>query len=169
MSGEAAAYAAQLTVQLKSAAHDEGYAADLLRRIRLLDLLIMLNRVIRSGTVSGDAQITANPLILSAMDYIRTNLTDDTLSIDSVAQAVSLNRSYLMHLFKTHAGYTIGQYIKEKRLYMAETLIKGGMSVTQACFQSGFKNYAAFNYAYRQKHAAARSEGSLQDEQIAGE
>ena len=43
-----------------------------------------------------------------------------------------------MHLFRDETGYTIGKYITEKRLYLANHAIEQGVSVTDACYQSGF-------------------------------
>ena len=63
-----------------------------------------------------------------------------------------LNRSYLMHLFRDETGYTIGKYITEKRLYLANHAIEQGVSVTDACYQSGFRNYTTFYQAYRNKY-----------------
>ena len=89
---------------------------------------------------------TANPQILQILDYINAHLTQD-LSIDKIADAAFLNRSYLMHLFRDETGYTIGKYITEKRLYLANHAIEQGVSVTDACYQSGFRNYTTFYQA----------------------
>ena len=144
-----------LSMQLKEAAYDHDYACEQMRNARFIEFLVLLNRMLRNQDSMISAETTSNPLILQAIDYIHTHLTEDTLDIDSIARAVSLDRSYLMHLFKAQIGYTIGQYVKEKRLYMADTLIQSGTPITQACLNCGFKNYAAFYYAYRQKHAAS--------------
>lgn len=174
LSGETRDYARGLTMQLKKEAlNEDGYAGGLLKKVKLIELLILLGRSLRTDERSIGTEVTANPLILSVMDYINSHLTDEALNIDMTAEAVSVGRSYLMHLFKTQMGYTIGQYITEKRLYMAGTLIEKGMPVTQACYQCGFKNYAAFYHAYRKKHntAPARKSGQepKQSLQVEGE
>ncbi len=83
----------ELAARLKSAAHDTGYAADMLRRVRLLELLIFLSRSLRTGEDILPADITANPFITAALDYIHAHLEDDSLDINAVAEAVALNRS----------------------------------------------------------------------------
>ena len=72
--------------------------------------------------------------------------------VDQIASACFLHRSYLMHLFRDETGYTIGKYITEKRLYLANHAIEQGVSVTDACYQSGFRNYTTFYQAYRNKY-----------------
>ena len=157
--GEARAQTQRLFALLKeAAAGEEAFAGRLLEKLRLLELLIGLARIMRSGEAQTGTQVSANPLILAAMDYINAHLTDETLNIDAIAHAVSLGRSYLMHLFKAQMGFSIGQYITEKRLYMAGTLIDSGVPVTQASERCGFKNYAAFYHAWRRKYGKAGPE-----------
>ena len=154
--GESRAHTQRLFMLLKDAVSEEdAFAGRLLEKVRLLELLIGLARMMRSGDAQAGTQMSANPLILSAMDYINVHLTDERLDIDAVANAVSLGRSYLMHLFKAQMGFTIGQYITEKRLYMTGTLMENGVPVTQACERCGFKNYAAFYHAWRRKYGTS--------------
>ncbi len=122
----------------------------LYRRFALLQFLILLNRTLDGNDISFPGASGANPQILAALSFINGHLTDD-LSVDSVADACFLNRSYLMHLFRRETGYTIGSYITEKRLFAARALIQSGASVTDACMRSGFASYAAFYRAYRKK------------------
>ena len=150
---------ATLFSELKSAASDTHYGADLLRRIKLEELLILVNRMAMEKETSYEREASSNPVILSVMDYLNTHLKDDTLDIDQVARHCALHRSYLMHLFKAEAGCTIGAYLAEKRLFLAKSLLDQGYSVTDACFESGFRNYAAFYYAFRKKYNASPKGG----------
>ena len=150
---------ASLFADLKNAASDTGFGADLLRRIKLEELLILVNRMAMEKETSFEREASSNPVILSVMDYLNTHLKDDTLDIDQVARHCALHRSYLMHLFKAEAGCTIGAYLAEKRLFLAKSLLDQGYSVTEACFESGFRNYAAFYYAFRKKYHASPTGG----------
>ncbi len=122
----------------------------LYRQSVLLQFLILLNRTLDGGDISFPAASGANPQVLSILAFINRHLSDE-LSVDRIAEACYLNRSYLMHLFRRETGYTIGSYITEKRLFAARTLIQSGLSVTDACLRSGFASYAAFYRAYRRK------------------
>ena len=84
------------------------------------------------------------------IEYIHEHLKED-LNIDTIAQALYINKHYLMHLFKSETGYTIGNYITSKRLILAKEMIQNGVSVTQACYECGYKNYSSFFRAYK-KH-----------------
>ena len=63
-----------------------------------------------------------------------------------------------MRKFKEETGYTLHNYIVNKRLLMARTLISEGMPVTKAAKESGFTEYSTFSRAYRKQFKAAPSE-----------
>lgn len=141
--------------ELSLSARDENFAARLYQQSKIIEFLILLNRVLLKEPVGFREAVTANPTVINVLKYINDHLGEETLSVDTIAQAAFLTRSYLMHLFKAETGYTIGKYIAEKRLFHARSLIASGLSVTDACYRSGFKNYTAFYYAYRRKYHAA--------------
>ena len=129
----------------------------LYQKIKFIEFLIMINEMI---TREPSAFVTAgsvHPVILDILNYINEHVTDD-LSIDTISNHVFLNRSYVMHLFKEETGCTIGKYITDKRLFLANRLISQGCSATTACFQSGFKNYTTFYQAYKAKYAHSPKE-----------
>ncbi len=125
-------------------------AHQLYQRAVLLQFLLLLAQFSKSSEAAYPAASGSNPQILEALSYINQHLTDE-LSIDRIAAACYLNRSYLMHLFRKETGYTVGAYIAEKRLFAARTLIQAGVPVTDACLQSGFPSYSSFYRAYRKK------------------
>ena len=167
---EAAASLLALSKLLIRASADTGRGAEVIRRCRTLELLVLLNRLLddRPGQVLSEPS-HANPVIARVLSYLNANLTDEELSIDTAAAAVSLDRSYLMHLFKSATGNTIGKYVTEKRLFMARAFLEQGLSVTEACYKSGFKNYAAFYYAYRKKYASSPQSRHVVQQQVEGE
>jgi len=127
-------------------------------RLKVTELLISLNRRVsrREGLFVTDSE---NPLITHCLDYIDAHLCEETLSVDAIAASAFVSRSYLMHRFKAETGRTIGDFITERRLYTARRLMAEGAGVTQACYESGFKNYAAFYYAFRKKYGRAPQSG----------
>ncbi len=120
----------------------------------LLQFLILLNGLSDGADITFPAASGTNRQILQVLEYVNSHLHEE-LSIDRIAKACYLNRSYLMHLFRRETGYTLGSYITEKRLFSARTLIQSGTPVTNACFQSGFSSYPAFYRAYRKKFGEA--------------
>ena len=66
-----------------------------------------------------------------------------------------MHPSWMMHLFKRETGYTIGKYISEKRLYLANQYIQKGKPLTEVCYLTGFKSYGAFYYAYKKRYGVS--------------
>ncbi len=137
-------------LRLELSFHDDGFAHELYRKVLFLEFMITLNRVVLNKGIHYIDTNIANPKILDIMKYINDNISLD-ITIDSIAGCFFLNRSYLMHLFKAETGYTIGKYITEKRLFTAKSLMKNGSPITEACYNSGFKNYTTFFRAFKDK------------------
>ncbi len=126
------------------------FGADIYKKLKVLEYLILLNRTILTRQADFSLPITGHPIVLTIMEYINNHITED-LSITSIAEKIFLNRSYIMHLFKAETGITIGQYITKKRLFLANQYRNQGLSVTEACYMSGFSNYSAYYHASRQE------------------
>ncbi len=141
-------------------AQDSGSLLELYQRSLLVQILILLSFAAEGDNISYPAASVANPQVLRALSYINEHLREE-LSVNRIADACFLNRSYLMHLFRRETGYTIGTYITEKRLFAARTMIRSGCSVTEACMQSGFPGYSSFYRAYRKKFGEPPKESRL--------
>ena len=128
-------------------AHD-GYAKELYCQVVFLEFMIKLNRAALTGRVEYISPGTGDRRISAVMEYIAGHLTED-LTVDQIADAAYLSRYHLMHLFKQATGYTLGNYITEKRLLLARDLLRSGTPVTSVCFDCGFKNYSTFSRAYK--------------------
>ena len=54
-----------------------------------------------------------------------------------------------MHRFKAVTGYSLHQYISQKRLLRAGELIRSGVPAMKAAEQVGFSEYSTFLRAFR--------------------
>lgn len=61
--------------------------------------------------------------IVLAIDYIREHV-QDSLSVESIANALSLNPSYLSKLFKQEMNITISQYIRQEKITVAQNMLR---------------------------------------------
>ena len=89
-----------------------------------------------------------DPKMEEALRYIAAHL-EEPLSVDLLAREFYLSRYYLMHRFKAVTGYTVHQYISQKRLLRAGELIRAGVPVMKAAEQAGFEEYSTFLRAFR--------------------
>lgn len=100
---------------------------------------------------------TFDSQIASILQYINHNLKED-LSVETLSARYYVSKYHLMRKFKQETGYTLHNYIVNKRLLMARTLISNGMPVTKAAQESGFAEYSTFSRAYRKQFKTNPSE-----------
>lgn len=134
--------------ELDRSLYDEDYANELYHRILFLEFMIQLNRAALHNHVEFIGDSASNDKILAVLDYLNEHLTED-ISIDELSSRFFLSRYYLMHTFKEQTGYTIGNYLSTKRLFLARDLIARGTPITDVCYACGFHNYSTFSRAYK--------------------
>lgn len=147
---------------LEYACTHDGYAKDLYCQVVFLEFMIQLNRASLTNRVQYLPPSTGDARILSIMDHINSHLTED-MTVDLIAESFFISRYHLMHLFKEETGYTLFDYITEKRLLLARERLRTGVSVTDVCFSCGFKNYSTFSRAYKSKFHIPPSETMKED------
>ena len=140
----------QLEEALRSTEFGAGRMADTLCQ----QLLIGVNRdMLRYPTAREERDsYRVDPKMEEVLRYIAAHL-EEPLSVDLLAREFYLSRYYLMHRFKAVTGYTVHQYISQKRLLRAGELIREGVPVMKAAEQAGFREYStflrAFQYTFR--------------------
>lgn len=133
----------QTLTDLEYACSHDGYAKELFCQILFLEFMIKLNRAALTNRVEYLTPGNRDSRVAAVMEYITGHLTED-LTVDQIVDAVFLSRYHLMHLFKQATGYTLGNYIMEKRLLMARDLLCGGAPVTSVCFDAVLKTILPF-------------------------
>lgn len=135
--------------RFESALSDGEFGAAALRDARLMELLVIINRMARreGGPESPDVR-SQDPKIARALDYINENLGRD-ISVEEIAEYAWLSKYYFMRLFKAQTGVTVHAYVRQKRLLNAARLIRAGVPVSKAAEDSGFRDYSTFYRAFR--------------------
>ena len=129
-------------MQIKDLWKEKNFGADILGSSWFQILLIQVSMKMRQA--EGISEWTeAEGMIGKALEYVNIHMTED-ISVQDIADALNVSRSYLSHAFKKSTGYGIWNYVVSKRLVYAQKLLWGGASVTEACYGSGFKDYAHF-------------------------
>ena len=136
--------------RLEEALRSREFAAGRLADTLCQQLLIGVNRdILRSRTAQEERDsYRVDPKIEEILKYISAHLEED-LSVESLAKRFYLSRYYLMHRFKAVSGYTLHQYISQKRLLRAGELIRSGVPVMKAAEQAGFSEYSTFLRAFQ--------------------
>ena len=106
--------------QLEEALRSDEFGAGRMADTLCQQLLIAVNRDILRSRTATEAQDSyrVDPKMEEILKYITANLETE-LSVDVLAKRFYLSRYYLMHRFKAVTGYTVHQYISQKRLLRA--------------------------------------------------
>lgn len=112
-----------------------------------LQLMVELNRFLTTGHIS-EVRFKSDKKIEQLLQYINANLNED-LSIQSLADKFYISRYYFMRRFKEVTGYTVHNYIIQKRLIHAAESIALGIPPAQSASGSGFSDYSVFLRAFR--------------------
>lgn len=113
-------------------------------------ILIYILRIINSN------QNIAKPLYIDksiekVLEYIDDNYLD-SISLDKIAQDCFINKYHLSHLFSEQVGITVGQYILNKKLEFAKTLLRETKSpINIISIKCGFNDISYFARTFK-KH-----------------
>ncbi len=107
---------------------------------RIKDLVAML---------PDDEQHSYSPIVAKVILYLKTNYSQP-LTLESIANTVHLNRSYLSTLFKKETDMNLFEYLQQYRLEMAkQLLLQKKLSVNQVCEQVGLPDAGYFSKLFK--------------------
>lgn len=134
---------------IESGQNDFGESA--LQKCLISEFLIYLNRAYQSSDQIEEMDVSYHPKIDAIVRYINQHLQDD-LSLDFLAGEFFISKYYLTRLFRQYTGESLHQFILQKRLAVARSLIAGGSEPIQASLDTGFVNYSHFSKAFRDRY-----------------
>ena len=138
-------------LQLEAACKSKEFGSSIMKETIFLQFMVYINRfVIDEGSIEHSEEFSYDKRIEEILKYINANIGEE-LTLDKLASHFFMNKYYIMHKFKEETGYTIHNYIVQKRLINANVLIKEGKSVIEACIQSGFYDYSSFVRAFKKQ------------------
>lgn len=105
------------------------------------------------GMLGGEGEIQprrVEPATISrAKAYIHEHLTDK-LYLAEVAKVVNLNTFYFCKFFRKITGQSFTDYVSQLRIEKAKALLqRGGVSVTEVAYASGFNSLTHFNRIFK--------------------
>lgn len=104
--------------------------------------------------------------------YIATNIQNESMNRESIANAVFLNPDYLSRLFKHETGQSLSDYILEQRLSLAKSLlVSTNLPISDISLHLGYSSFSYFSRTfknatgitpmeYRKKHKKTLAENS---------
>ncbi len=102
--------------------------------------------------------------IQNAIDYIESHLTD-AIDYNQLARKACVSNFYFQRIFSALCGYTIGDYIRFRRLTLAgNDLLNSDLKIIDIALKYGYETPESFTRAFTKFHGTtpsqARAEGS---------
>lgn len=103
-------------------------------------------------------------LFMEKLDHcIEQQLSDSSLSVDSLAAELSIGRSLFYQKVKAISGLTPNDYLRTYRLKKAALLIRNGdMRINEVCYQVGFSSPSYFTKRFTAQFGVSPSEYARQ-------
>ncbi len=83
------------------------------------------------------------------MDYIEENLTEQ-ISGKEISKIVGMSDYHFKRMFSYMAGMSLNEYIKNRRLSVANVELINGARVTDVAFKYGYQSIEGFSRAFRE-------------------
>ncbi len=88
-----------------------------------------------------------NESVNKVIKYINENLKE-IQSTEDITRELFFSESYLRSIFKREMGISVMQYVRNKKLLLADRMLRGGKKPTEIYAECGFLNYSSFYRAY---------------------
>lgn len=132
--------------RLESGTASDCFGSAVIRNAYTSLLLLLINREFQS-----DPSVCHNRMpqyIVGSMQYISSHLTEP-IRLSILAKKYHISECYLSSQFKFHTGMTLRSYLLDRKIHCARLLLQKGASVTEACYGSGFNDYANFIRSFK--------------------
>lgn len=97
-----------------------------------------------------------------AKDIINRNYSDNSLTVDGIAQGLYINGSYLRSAFKKETGTTVSSYLFATRMEEARRLIlEKPIKITDISEMVGFSDISYFSKCFKKHYGVSPSEYAI--------
>ena len=130
-----------LLQNLNDAIHSGQFGSDVLQRAYLAQILYT---ICNNYIVYKEISVNIMPsLVSNTIQYVEQHVAEH-ISLSDIGEALNFNQNYISRLFKQNTGISLKQYILEKKITYAQSLLSQGYSVTDTCYKSGSRKKLAF-------------------------
>lgn len=140
----------EVVARIEENARSSDYAHELYANVLFMEFMILLCRACVEHKECFCHNVTYNQKMIDILRYINEHLEEE-LSIEEIANHFYISKYHMMRQFKEETGYTIHQYITEKRVLKAKNMMQAGVPATKACYACGFQDYSTFSRAFKNR------------------
>jgi AraC-like DNA-binding protein len=124
---------------------------------RVTELILLLNQMATSTEYRYHSSVGYSQMA-NSYDFYRFNKVQEyiirnfnqTIKLEDAAKTVSMSPTAFCRYFKKHTGKTFVEFVTEFKIGQAcKFLSEEKMTVSRACFESGFNNLSHFNEQFK--------------------
>ena len=122
---------------------------------------MMLLITLATGSGQTTAPSSTNVLVQRAVSYLQAHYQDPTLTTVKLAQELYASREHLSRAFNAFKECTmesIHSYLTHLRMQHCRKALEDGVSVLNACTESGFPDYSSFLKTFRRLYGITPAE-----------
>lgn len=119
---------------------------------------MMLLITLATGSGQTTAPSSTNVLVQRTVSYLQAHYQDPTLTTVKLAQELYASREHLSRAFKECTMESIHSYLTHLRMQHCRKALEDGVSVLNACTESGFPDYSSFLKTFRRLYGITPAE-----------
>jgi AraC-like DNA-binding protein len=117
--------------------------ASLLIKITFLKILTKLNALFKEKKGTIFTPIHDDERVTKLLEYIHKNL-EQKITLEKLSQQFNINKFHLCRIFKKGTGFTVNEYLTNKRIIRIKDYLLKGLPVIESCYRVGFSDYSNF-------------------------
>ena len=122
-------------------------------KVLLLQVLISVHRIGQMNSIKiPNKRVDKAEHAEKIADYLQLNYMNK-LTLQAIADALNLSKSYVAHIFKEMTGFTVMEYLMGCRLTQVKYLLEmePDKSLKDIAFECGFESVSHFSRYFREK------------------
>lgn len=120
-------------------------SAFILFSCELIKLIVLATTNTRTFTAS---KTQYNDFIQQIISYIDRHIYED-ITLEDLSKSLNFSKSHLCNQFKKYMKISLIDYVRHKKIFVAESLIKTGVKKNVVAQELGFKDYSTFYRQYK--------------------
>jgi len=128
-------------------------------------ILTLLTQIAMMSTTERAIPSAGNRAVQEILRFINEHI-QDSITLETLADQFFISKNHLNVIFQKATGTTVNQYIRLKRLSIAQNEILRGVSASEAAANAGFRDYSNFYRAFTSHYGHSPSQHRLPSNRI---
>lgn len=133
-----------------------GSIRDTVFEAQVAEMMLLITQATGSGQTAAPSSTSV--LVARAVAYLQAHYQDSTLTTAQLAQELYASREHLSRAFKECTMESIHNYLTYLRMQHCRKALEEGVSVLNACTESGFPDYSSFLKTFRRLYGITPAE-----------